>query len=144
MIVSDRRRLANRRNAQRSTGPKTTKGKQTSRNNALRHGLARRVASDPAFSERLEELTVMLAEGSNDAWRRELARDIAECILEIDRIRAVRFQILFSLGEFESADFHKHEESVGQLQKIDRYEQRVRARHRKAVRALFDASAPAI
>jgi hypothetical protein len=144
MIVSKRRLLANRRNAQRSTGPKTTVGKQISRNNALRHGLARRVASDPASCERLEELTAMLAEGSNDAWRRELAQNLSECILEIDRIRAVRSQILFSLGEFESADFHKHEEAVAQLQKIDRYEQRVRARHRKAVRALFDASAPVI
>lgn len=33
---------ANRRNAKRSTGPRTTKGKATSANNALRHGLTAR------------------------------------------------------------------------------------------------------
>src|SRR3954451_12015675 len=39
MIVSEARLAANRRNAQRSTGPKTEEGKQRSRANALKHGL---------------------------------------------------------------------------------------------------------
>ena len=39
MIVSEARVAANRRNAQRSTGPKTEEGKQRSRANALKHGL---------------------------------------------------------------------------------------------------------
>ena len=82
----------------------------------------------------------MLAEGSNDAWHRELAQNVAECMLELDRIRAARSQILLGLGEFESADLAGHEEAVAQLQKIDRYEQRLYARRRKAVRALVDAS----
>ena len=140
MTISERRLLANKRNAQRSTGPKTAKGKLISRNNAFRHGLARRVATDPAFSTHLENLTAMLAEGSNDAWHRELAQNVAECMLELDRIRAASSQILLGLGEFESADLAGHEEAVAQLQKIDRYEQRLYARRRKAVRALVDAS----
>jgi hypothetical protein len=39
MIVSEARLAANRRNALRSTGPKTEEGKQKSRANALKHGL---------------------------------------------------------------------------------------------------------
>ena len=39
MIVSEARIAANRRNAARSTGPKTEEGKQRSRANALKHGL---------------------------------------------------------------------------------------------------------
>jgi hypothetical protein len=39
MIVSEARIAANRRNALRSTGPKTEEGKQRSRANALKHGL---------------------------------------------------------------------------------------------------------
>src|SRR5882724_1270737 len=39
MIVSEARLAANRRNAARSTGPKTEEGKQKSRANALKHGL---------------------------------------------------------------------------------------------------------
>jgi hypothetical protein len=39
MIVSEARIAANRRNAARSTGPKTEEGKRRSRANALKHGL---------------------------------------------------------------------------------------------------------
>jgi hypothetical protein len=37
--VSPKKLAANRRNAQRSTGPKSAKGKATSRQNALKHGI---------------------------------------------------------------------------------------------------------
>src|SRR5262245_38881078 len=38
-MASDRQRTANRRNAARSTGPRTIAGKERSRINALQHGL---------------------------------------------------------------------------------------------------------
>jgi hypothetical protein len=40
--TSERKRKANRRNANRSTGPKTERGKNTSRLNSLKHGLTAR------------------------------------------------------------------------------------------------------
>src|SRR5205823_3102764 len=39
MVTSEARIQANRKNAQRSTGPKTASGKERSRRNALKHGL---------------------------------------------------------------------------------------------------------
>jgi hypothetical protein len=56
MNVSKRRLEANKRNASVSTGPKTARGKLVSRNNALRHGLARTVASDPAAAKAIDVL----------------------------------------------------------------------------------------
>jgi hypothetical protein len=42
-VASDRQVAANRRNATKSTGPRTTMGKRRSRMNALQHGLAAEV-----------------------------------------------------------------------------------------------------
>src|SRR5438045_3331508 len=39
MPCSDKQRLANQRNAQKSTGPRTPEGKAKSRANGLKHGL---------------------------------------------------------------------------------------------------------
>ena len=47
MIVSEARREANRRNALRSTGPRTEAGKDRSRRNALTHGLSAEVVRLP-------------------------------------------------------------------------------------------------
>ncbi len=47
MIVSEARREANRRNALRSTGPRTEAGKDRSRRNALTHGLSAVVVDLP-------------------------------------------------------------------------------------------------
>ena len=60
--VSERKREANRRNAQQSTGPKTELGKRISRCNAVRHGilarktLMERLPDDPELSDYYERL----------------------------------------------------------------------------------------
>lgn len=59
--ISEKRKDANRRNAQHSTGPKTTIGKENSSFNALRHGLYARDVVLPgedrgAFDKLLENL----------------------------------------------------------------------------------------
>ena len=52
--VSERRCAANRLNAARSTGPKTVEGKERSRRNALKHGLAAQMIDAPGLDPEVE------------------------------------------------------------------------------------------
>ena len=49
-MISSEKQAANRRNASRSTGPRTARGKARSKRNALKHGLA--VSALDAFAAR--------------------------------------------------------------------------------------------
>ena len=55
-MASDRQLAANRRNARKSTGPASESGKQRSRGNALRHGLAIGADRDPFLRADVERL----------------------------------------------------------------------------------------
>ena len=141
MTLSERRLAANQRNASFSTGPTTLQGKMVSRYNALRHGLARPVTSDPVAAEEVEALASALAGSRNDSWYRELARELAESFSDLKRIRDVRCHILHEVGEFATADLSRHEAAAKQFAKLWRYERRARARHRNALRAFCDVHA---
>ena len=70
-----KRAEANRRNAQKSTGPRTPEGKDRSRFNAVKHGL--RAKSDILPGEDVEAFQVRL-----EGWTRELdPRDDVERFL---------------------------------------------------------------
>ncbi|HLI81084.1 MAG TPA: hypothetical protein VKV03_13950, partial [Candidatus Binataceae bacterium] len=61
--VSERKASANRANAQRSTGPRTPKGKARSALNALRHGILAKAAFNVAIEgeERRAEFDALVA-----------------------------------------------------------------------------------
>ena len=83
---------ANRRNALRSTGPRTDQGKARSRRNALKHGLSIPVSRDDAVAGELEEIAAVFApllDGS-----REIARLTAEMELQIRRIQRRRSELI--------------------------------------------------
>jgi mannose-6-phosphate isomerase-like protein (cupin superfamily) len=94
--------------------------------------LARPVASDPVAAKAIEVLTAILAGSRNDPWYRELARNVAESFFDHVRIRTVRSQIFYNLGEFENADPSKNASAANQLERIWRYEQRVLAKRRRS------------
>ena len=73
-VASERQILANRRNAQKSTGPTTASGKKRSSKNSYKHGLSlpiRKVKSQ----KQLEELSRLFAGDASDAkisdWRKQ-------------------------------------------------------------------------
>ena len=93
-MTSSRRREANRRNAQRSTGPRSATGKSVSRTNALRHGLSARLGRDPSHDQRIESLAKIIAGPEAAADELYYARIAAEATLQIARIRALRTSML--------------------------------------------------
>ena len=52
---------ANRRNARRSTGPRTSEGKSRVAKNAVQHGLAIPVTTDPTLADASERLARVIA-----------------------------------------------------------------------------------
>jgi hypothetical protein len=95
MAASDARVAANRRNAQRSTGPRTGAGKARSSRNAQKHGLSRPASHDPALAPDLDALTRLLAgEQAHNPSILQLARVAAEAQLDIQRVRMVRTERL--------------------------------------------------
>src|SRR5580700_4890420 len=90
-MTSFRQRDANRRNARRSTGPRTAFGKAAARLNARRHGLAVPLRSEPGVVDEIEHLAGAIAGARSDLM--DLARPVAEAELELRRIWHARLQL---------------------------------------------------
>jgi hypothetical protein len=87
-VASPGRIKANRANAKRSTGPRTSKGKAVSSLNARRHGLASPLRSEPSAVAEIEQLARAIVGERLDLL--DLARRVAEADLELRRIWRAR------------------------------------------------------
>ena len=87
--TSLKKRQANRRNALRSTGPKSTEGRKRSSNNSLGHGLSVPVAID-FHDPLLESIVQMLAQEGLDL---HTAKDLALKIVEYERNLAYQLEL---------------------------------------------------
>ncbi|KAA2234806.1 hypothetical protein [Salinarimonas soli] len=90
-MTTPAKQAANRRNAKRSTGPRTGAGKARASRNALRHGLSTDITRDPTWAARVEPLArALLGPGEHGPDALHLARLAAAAQVEIWRIRAHR------------------------------------------------------
>jgi hypothetical protein len=141
-MCSPRRIAANRANAQRSTGPRTATGKEKSRRNALKHGLAIPVSADADWSCELARLARLIAGEERDNPRiLKAAERVAEASVSLIRIRHIRttyFDIMFR--NLNTIDLALEMFGKG-LVRLDRYERRALSGHRTAVRALNEECA---
>jgi hypothetical protein len=96
-MTSEAKIAANRRNARRSTGPRTTAGKLRVRRNALRHGLAAIVVRDPAVTAEVERVAAGIC--SADALEREQALIVAEAQITLKQIRRARAHTVEQLSQ---------------------------------------------
>jgi hypothetical protein len=137
-MTSTRKAAANKSNASLSTGPRTLGGKLRSSLNSYRHGLATPIANDPGTALNIDRLATVLAAYSNDYWRIEKARVVAECYFDLARIRAARAEVLWRIGGLEDAVRGDLSRAVGAIEKIARYEQRTRSRLRRGLKAILE------
>jgi hypothetical protein len=92
-VLSERQLAANRRNAQRSTGPRSRAGKQRASRNAFRHGLTLSILST-AYANDVEEMARKIAGDTKDQRIITVARDFAAAELELARVRRVKVALI--------------------------------------------------
>jgi hypothetical protein len=96
-MTSFRQIEANRRNALRSTGPRTDEGKQQSRQNALRHGLTAETVIDgleDSEDYRAFEAAVIADYEARTAVERELVLRLASLLWRLRRIISIETDLL--------------------------------------------------
>jgi hypothetical protein len=96
-MTSFRQIEANRRNAIRSTGPRTEEGKQQSRRNALRHGLTAETVIDgleDSEDYRAFEAAVIADYDVQTAVERELVLRLASLLWRLRRIISIETDLL--------------------------------------------------
>ena len=122
-MTSDRQIAANRANANKSTGPRTRRGKAKVGRNALRHGLDAFGCGDSGLSETTERLAKAICQGPDRVGYHQ-ALIIAESFADIVRVRAARVHIL------------DHALELPKILRLERYELRALSRRRRAIRLL--------
>lgn len=159
-MASERKILANRRNAQKSTGPKTALGKKRSSKNAFKHGLSLPMCN-VGSQKQLEELSQLFAGDASDATILGLVERAADAQADLARVRKIKTAMLEralmqtqgeNAAQTELPDSsrplltgERDEEQVivsavcrilPELTKIDRYEKRAASRRDRAIHEL--------
>ena len=103
-MASERQNAANRRNAQKSTGPRSVEGKKRASRNAYRHGLAAGVWHSRKSAAEIDALASEIAAAATgsvvaaaDAEILAFARTAAQAELDLARIRGMKTVTMSSL-----------------------------------------------
>ena len=129
-MASSKQIAANRRNAGKSTGPKSVPGRARSSRNALRHGLAIPVETDPHVRDEVKKLAKAIAAAAGLARSGEAAHSFAEAEFDLSRIRKLKSTVFNEAGFIDFASLND------KLSKIARYERRAFSRRKRALRSL--------
>ena len=146
-MTSPAKIAANRRNARRSTGPRSAAGKARARRNAFRHGLATPGSLDHVAMDRIDNLVDALTIHVHSQLQIQLATVAAEAQAEIERVRRTKVNLvnrasaqlreegagLLSAGERAALAFAGKTEI---LMACERYERRAISRRNRALHAL--------
>jgi len=139
-LTASRKSKSNRRNARRSTGPRTSDGKRAASRNALRHGLA---VPGVHQSDKVKELAEAIAGGDASPSLKQLAQVAAEATLDLRRVNDVyvsqvniaSYAMRDGLASTSDARVGKKiADLANELLKLDRYQRRAHSRQRTALK----------
>src|SRR5215211_4177985 len=99
-MATERQIAANRRNAEKSTGPRTTAGKKRSSGNAYRHGMTSREKGIASDAEDIEELALKFVGENRTSIALEWARTAAEAEVALLRVRRLRSAVIQEITRF--------------------------------------------
>ena len=97
-MATERQIAANRRNARKSTGPRSSAAKKRASRNAYRHGLTLSLTSSPELAKRLDALARKIAGGSKNEIVLEHARAAAQAELDLARVRQIKIALIKSVS----------------------------------------------
>ena len=103
-MASERQIAANRRNARKSTGPRSGAGRKRASRNAYRHGLTLSIASTAAFAKQLDKLVREIAGDTEDTIVLERARAIAQAEIDLARVRRAKVALIERASAFGELD----------------------------------------
>jgi hypothetical protein len=103
-MASERQIAANRRNARKSTGPRSGAGRKRASRNAYRHGLTLSITSTAAFAKQLDKLAHKIAGNTDDAITLDRARAIAQAELDLARVRRAKVALIERASAFGELD----------------------------------------
>jgi hypothetical protein len=126
-MATEKQIAANRRNATRSTGPRTAAGKAKSSRNAFRHGLSLAQEIDPSTAAEIELLAQAIAGDDASEEKMSAACQAAAAQLELRRIQRLRHSVDATANSYEAKL-----EDLRRLAALDRYERYARTRRRRA------------
>ena len=135
-MTSERKIVANRNNAKKSTGPRSNPGRAVSRRNALRHGLAVSIGNESAFGDLLEDLAKVLSSASGLQSVSGVAREAAGAQFDLSRIRKIRACLYETIYFVDGAAPDRLAQLNDKLAKLERYERRAFSRRKRALRLL--------
>jgi hypothetical protein len=146
-MTSPKKIAANRRNAQKSTGPRSTDGKARSRGNAYQHGLSIPLHANSTLNPELEQLARTFGNFPHGPITNGAAILAAEAQLEVERVRRARVEVIkfgrkrlarnkggASDEELTCLAFAK---KARLLATFDRYEARALGHRRRSLRAML-------
>jgi hypothetical protein len=140
---------SNRRNAARSTGPRTAAGKARSRKNAIRHGLSSHPVMTAEQATRARELTAAIAKRSTNPLVLRFASEVVRATMEIEIIQAARTDLTAVFespsvtpanADPEAAKAARRKlqlDTLTRLEKMERYLGRALVRRRRAMCELY-------